>query len=157
MPYDELKTACHKAFLMPENLAVEKMHKYWAYNTGNRTMLSSPVSMRFPCGCDAGLRCGEYWTHKDLGLSYQKQRKAKETKEVLLNMMFMMIIFSPVLFVLWCVVKTIDIMVRFISFDAKLASTKRSNPELYKQMRKEAYRISNGDKNALAMRTVRRN
>ena len=46
MPYDELKTACHKAFLMPENLAVEKTHKYWAYNTGNRTMLSSPVSMR---------------------------------------------------------------------------------------------------------------
>ena len=36
MPYDELKTACHKAFLMPENLAVEKTHKYWAYNTGNK-------------------------------------------------------------------------------------------------------------------------
>ena len=72
-------------------------------------------------------------------------------------MMFMLIIFSPVLFVLWCVVKTIDIMVRFISFDAKLASIKRSDPELYKQMRKEAYKISNGDKNALAMRTARRN
>ena len=37
-------------------------------------------------------------------------------------MMFMMIIFSPVLFVLWCVVKTIDIMVRFISFSRYFVS-----------------------------------
>jgi len=54
MPYDELKTACHKAFLMPENLTVEKTHKYGAYNTGNRTMLSSPVSMRRQIGVIIG-------------------------------------------------------------------------------------------------------
>ena len=30
--------------------------------------------------CVAGLRCGEYWTHKDLGLRYQKtEREKKQT------------------------------------------------------------------------------
>lgn len=27
MPYDELKEACYKAFLLPKNQAVEKAHK----------------------------------------------------------------------------------------------------------------------------------
>ncbi len=66
-------------------------------------------------------------------------------------MLITLIGLAPVLFVLWCVVKTIEIMVRFISFDIKLASIKHSNPELYRKMRYEAYRRTNGDKTALAM------
>lgn len=64
---------------------------------------------------------------------------------------------APVLFILWVTVKTIVIMAQFISFDIKLASIKHSNPELYKQMKREAFIITNGNKNALIMRSARRN
>lgn len=64
---------------------------------------------------------------------------------------------APVLFILWVTVKTIVIMAQFISFDIKLASIKHSNPELYKQMKRESFIITNGNRNALVMRTSRRN
>ena len=64
---------------------------------------------------------------------------------------------APVLFILWVTVKTIVIMTQFISFDIKLASIKHSNPELCKQMKREAFIITNGNKNALLMRSARRN
>ena len=64
---------------------------------------------------------------------------------------------APVLFILWVTVKTIVIMAQFISFDIKLASIKHSNPELNKQMKREAFIITNGNKNVLLMRSARRN
>ena len=66
MPYDELKTACHKAFLVPENQAVEKTHKYWAYNTGNRTTLSNP-------GFHAASDWGDYRTIKKVNFDHRKE------------------------------------------------------------------------------------
>ena len=74
----------------------------------------------------------------------------------MLTLIIIAIGLAPVLFILWVTVNTIVIMAKFISFDIKLASIKRSNPELYKQMKREAFLITNGDKNALAMRTARR-
>ena len=75
----------------------------------------------------------------------------------MLTLIIIAIGLAPVFFILWVTVKTIVIMAKFISFDIKLASIKRSNPELYKKMRREAFLITNSDKNALAMRTARRN
>ncbi len=62
-----------------------------------------------------------------------------------------------VLFVLWVTVNTIVIMAKFISFDIKLASIKHSNPELYKQMKREAFLITNNNKNAVVMWNAWRN
>ncbi len=64
---------------------------------------------------------------------------------------------APVLFILWVTVKTIVIMAKFISFDIKLASIKHSNPELYKQMKREAFFITNANTNAVVMWNAWRN
>lgn len=64
---------------------------------------------------------------------------------------------APVLFILWVTVKTIVIVAKFISFDIKLASIKHSNPELYKQMKREAFLITNANTNAVVMWNAWRN
>ncbi|RKM60353.1 hypothetical protein D6855_06415 [Butyrivibrio sp. CB08] len=59
-------------------------------------------------------------------------------------MLIILIALFPVLFTLWVLVQIIIIMVRFISFDIKLASIKRTNPKLYEELRYKANMMSNG-------------
>ncbi|WP_022765310.1 hypothetical protein [Butyrivibrio sp. XPD2006] len=75
----------------------------------------------------------------------------------MLTLIIVAIGLTPVLFILWVTVKTIVIMAKFISFDIRLASIKRSNPELYKQMKREAFLITNANTNAVVMWNVWRN
>jgi hypothetical protein len=75
----------------------------------------------------------------------------------MLTLIFVAIGLAPVLFILWVTVKTIVIMANFISFDIRLASIKHSNPELYKQMKREAFLITNNNKNTVVMWNAWRN
>lgn len=59
-------------------------------------------------------------------------------------MIFLIIAFAPLLFVGWCFIKTIEIVVGFLKFDLRCASVKKKNPELYRQMKEEAFRMTNG-------------
>ena len=59
-------------------------------------------------------------------------------------MIFLIIAFAPLLFVGWCFVKTIEIVAGFLKFDLRCAAVKKKNPELYRQMKEEAFRMTNG-------------
>lgn len=58
-------------------------------------------------------------------------------------MIILLIAFAPLLFVGWCFVKTIEIVVGFLRFDLRCASVKKKNPQLYRQMKEEAFRVTN--------------
>ena len=59
-------------------------------------------------------------------------------------MIILTIAFAPLLFVGWCFVKTIEIVAGFLKFDMRCAAVKKKNPELYRQMKEEAFRMTNG-------------
>lgn len=59
-------------------------------------------------------------------------------------MLFMTICLSPILFIGWCFVKTIQFVVNYLKFDLRCASVKRKNPELYRQMKEAEFRMTNG-------------
>ncbi len=63
-------------------------------------------------------------------------------------MIILIIAFAPLLFVSWCFVKTIEFVAGFLKFDLRCASVKKKNPELYRQMKDEAFRMTNGCNNA---------
>ncbi len=58
-------------------------------------------------------------------------------------MIFLIIGFAPILFVGWCFVKTIEIVAGFLRFDMRCAAVKRKNPQMYRQMKEEAFRMTN--------------
>ncbi len=58
-------------------------------------------------------------------------------------MIILAIAFAPLLFVGWCFVKTIEIVAGFLRFDLRCASVKKKNPQLYRQMKEEAFRMTN--------------
>ena len=60
------------------------------------------------------------------------------------TMIILTIAFAPLLFVGWCFVKTIEIVAGFLKFDMRCAAVKKKNPELYRQMKEEAFRMTNG-------------
>ena len=63
-------------------------------------------------------------------------------------MIFLAICFAPILFLGWCFVKTIEIIAGFLRFDLSCAAVKKKNPELYRQMKEEAFRMTNGGNSA---------
>ena len=58
-------------------------------------------------------------------------------------MLFFIICFAPIAFVGWCFVKTIEIVAGFLKFDLKCAAVKKKDPQLYRQMKEQAYRMTN--------------
>lgn len=58
-------------------------------------------------------------------------------------MLFFIICFAPIAFVGWCFVKTIEIVAGFLKFDLKCAAVKKKDPEQYRQMKEQAYRMTN--------------
>lgn len=58
-------------------------------------------------------------------------------------MIFLAICFAPLLFVGWCFIKTIEIVAGFLKFDMRCAAVQKRNPELYRQMKEEAFRMTN--------------
>ena len=65
----------------------------------------------------------------------------KEREEF--TMIILTIAFAPLLFVGWCFVKTIEIVAGFLKFDMRCAAVKKKNPQLYRQMKEEAFRMTN--------------
>ncbi len=63
-------------------------------------------------------------------------------------MIFLAICFAPLLFVGWCFLKTIEIVAVFLKFDMRCAAVKKKNPELYRQMKEEAFRMTNSGNSA---------
>lgn len=59
-------------------------------------------------------------------------------------MLFLTICFAPIIFIGWCYVKIIEFIVAFVSFELKCAAVKKKDPEQYRRMKQEAYRITNG-------------
>ena len=59
-------------------------------------------------------------------------------------MLFFIICFAPIAFVGWCFVKTIEIVAGFLKFDLKCAAVKKKAPEQYRQMKEQAFRMTNG-------------
>ena len=58
-------------------------------------------------------------------------------------MLFFIICFAPIAFVGWCFVKTIEIVAGFLKFDLKCAAVKKKDPEQYRQLKEQAYRMTN--------------
>ena len=58
-------------------------------------------------------------------------------------MIILMIAFAPLLFVGWCFVKTIEIVAGFLKFDLRCAAVKKKDPALNRQMKEEAFRMTN--------------
>ena len=63
-------------------------------------------------------------------------------------MLFFIICFAPIAFVGWCFVKTIEIVAGFLKFDQKCAAVKKKDPEKYRQMKEEAFRMTNSGNSA---------
>ena len=59
-------------------------------------------------------------------------------------MLFFIICFAPIAFVGWCFVKTIEIVAGFLKFDLKCAAVKKKDPEQYRLMKEQAFRMTNG-------------
>ena len=59
-------------------------------------------------------------------------------------MLFFIICFASIAFVGWCFVKTIEIVAGFLKFDIKCAAVKKKDPEQYRQMKEQAFRMTNG-------------
>ena len=60
------------------------------------------------------------------------------------TMIILTIAFAPLLFVGWCFVKTIEIVAGFLKFDLKCAAVKKKDPEQYRRMKEQAFRMTNG-------------
>ena len=59
-------------------------------------------------------------------------------------MLFFTICFAPIAFVGWCFVKAFEIIAGFLKFDLKCAAVKKKNPEQYRRMKEQAFRMTNG-------------
>ena len=59
-------------------------------------------------------------------------------------MLFFTICFVPIAFVGCCFVKTVEIVAGFLKFDLKCAAVKKKDPEQYRQMKEQAFRMTNG-------------